>query len=164
MIRFLVLSLGMLLMTSGALANSPAVTISLVADRASYGIGDRIELTMTLVNTSGHPLMINRRLAYPGPDLIVEIRNAQGTSLRWLPPQPPPPLEQADFVELHANQQVTLTIPDIGRHLFDKFTQGEDYRVRAKYHNQDSGSQWGYAAWTGTVESGAITFRWGGER
>ena len=160
MSRFLLLSFLMLLSTE-AMAVSPALTLLVSADKAQYESGDKIDLTITLENRSGQPLTINRRLAYPGPDLTIEMNDPTGAGLRWLPPAPPPPVEESDFVQLRHGQQLQVMLPDIGQHLFDKVKRSGDYRVRAMYRNQDGGAQWNRAAWTGAVESNVITFRWG---
>ena len=76
-------------------------------------------------------------------------------------PAPPPPVQESDLVQLPPGQHLRVTLPDIGRHLFDKFDRPGDYRMRAMYLNQDNGGQWNRAAWTGAVESNVITVRWG---
>lgn len=151
----------LLLPTTEAMTISPAMTLQLNADKAQYTSTDRIDLTITLENKSEQLLTVNRRLAYPGPDLMIEITDPAGTSLRWLPAAPPRPVEESDFVQLHPGAHVQLTMPDIGRHLFEKFKRVGEYRARARYRNEDSGGRWHHAAWTGAVESQVITFRWG---
>ncbi|MDP9132191.1 MAG: hypothetical protein M3M98_03540 [Nitrospirota bacterium] len=162
MIRLLMVPLVMLLTTDVALAITPALTLILAADKTVYTSGDRIALTIRLENMSAQPLTINRRLAYPGPDLTVEITDPRGVRLRWLPPSPPPPVQESDFVQLHPGQQFQVRFPDIGRHLFDKLERAGDYQAKAMYRNTDTGAQWNSSAWTGSLESPVIIFRWGG--
>lgn len=157
---FLLLPL-LLFLSTEAMAISPALTLLLGADKAQYKSGDRIDLTVTFENKSEQLLTINRRLAYPGPHLKVEITGPAGRGLRWLTPAPPPPVQESDLVQLPPGQHLRVTLPDIGRHLFDKFDRPGDYRMRAMYLNQDNGGQWNRAAWTGAVESNVITVRWG---
>jgi hypothetical protein len=152
----------LLLAATAALGVSDSLTLSLFIDRAVSTSREAVDLTLVLHNTSTQALIINRRLAYPGPDLMLEIVDAQGVRLRWLPPAAPPPFTRSDFVRLDPGEEFHLKLPDVGRHLFDKFEPGRDYQVRAIYRNEESGSQWHYAAWIGSLESRPITFRWGG--
>lgn len=163
MMRFFVVALLMLLTTDAAIATTPAgLTLSLTTDKPLYRSGDRIDLSIMLENRSGEPMTINRRLAYPGPDLTVEITDPSGMRLRWLPPAPPPPVLESDFVRLGPGQRFEVTLQDISRHLFDKLERTGEYRATATYRNQDGGSQWNHVAWTGSIESRVVTFQWGG--
>ena len=158
----ILVSFVLLVATTAAFGASDSLSLSLFIDRALSASREAVDLTLVLHNTSTQALIINRRLAYPGPDLMLEIMDPQGVRLRWLPPAPPPSLTRSDFVRLDPGEEFHLKLPDIGRQLFDKLEEGSEYRVRAVYRNDEPGSQWHYAAWTGSLESRPITFRWGG--
>jgi hypothetical protein len=143
-------------------AASQPVTLTIATDKYSYLQREPVNVAVALANTSGESLVINKRMAYPGPDLVIEITDPKGALLRWHPPAPPSPVISSDFVRLEPGQEFQVRLSDIARHLFDPFRLAGEYRVRAVYENREAGTQWHHAAWTGTVQSPAITIRWGG--
>jgi hypothetical protein len=160
--RLVLSSVFYLLFGALAAAASQPLALTVAADKDSYIQQEPIGLTVALINRSTDSVVINKRMSYPGPDLVIQITDPRGSLLRWNAPAPPPALAQSDFIRLDPGQQYRLQLSDISRHLFDRFSIAGEYRVRAIYENREAGGQWHHRAWIGTVQSPAITFRWGG--
>ena len=153
---------------SVALATAPlgsppdSVSLSLSSDKSVYSKGESVKLTVILENLSVHDLTVNKRMAYPGPDLMIDIMDSMGNKLRWLAPAPPPIVTKEDFTVLKPGQRLVVPISDMEDRLYDKFKVETEYRVKVRYQNTESGAKFNHAAWTGSLLSNTITFRWKG--
>ncbi len=143
-------------------SDSALLGLTVSPEKSFYLKGEPISLTITLENLSINDLVVNRRLSYPGPDLMIEVTDQLGNRLRWLPAAPPPSLGKSDFVVLNPMAKVTVQISDLESDLFDKFTQENQYSLKVRYTNTDDGSRFNYRAWTGSIVSNTIDFRIGG--
>ena len=139
---------------------SGAVAVTLTSAKAAYSASDPVALTITLENRAPHAITINKRMAHPGPDLMIKIKDVLGNQFRWLPPSPPPVLRRKDFTVLSPGQKHAFAISDLEMGLYDKFETDHTYRVRVRYQNTEDGHAFGYAAWTGSVTSNEIMFEW----
>jgi hypothetical protein len=141
---------------------SDSLSLSLTSDKAHYSSRDPITLTITLENRSLHDITVNKRMAHPGPDLMLDIEDVLGNKLRWLPAAPPPVVTRDDFTVLSAGEKLMVPISDIEIGLFDKFQRDHRYRVKARYQNTEEGRKFNYTAWTGSLTSNTIMFEWKG--
>ena len=150
--------------TSAIAQDSPqdSISISLRSEKAHYSSSDRIALTITLENRSFHDITVNKRLAHPGPDLMIDIEDAMGNHLRWLPAAPPPAGTRNDFTVLNSGQKLVLPLSGVEIGLFDKLQLDHTYRVKARYQNTEDGGKFNYAAWIGTLTSNTVSFEWKG--
>lgn len=139
-----------------------SVSLSLTSDKAVYLQGESVKLTIVLENLSLRDVTVNKRMAHPGPDLMIEIVDSMGNKLRWLPAAPPPVVTKADFTVLSSGQKFIVLISDLESGLFDKFKRENEYWVKVRYHNTENGATFNYAAWTGSLVSNTITFEWKG--
>jgi hypothetical protein len=139
---------------------SDTVAITLTSAKATYSASDPVALTITLENRSPRAITINKRMAHPGPDLMIDIEDVLGNKFRWLPSSPPPLLRRKDFTVLGPGQKLAFSISDLEIGLYDKFETDHTYRVKVRYQNTEDGHEFSYAAWTGSVTSNGIMFKW----
>ena len=146
-----------------ALGSPPdSLALSLSSDKSVYSKGESVKLTIVLENLSLRDLTVNKRMAHPGPDLMIEIMDSMGNKLRWFAPNPPPIVARDDFTVLKPGQKLVVPISDLENGLFDKFKGETEYSVKVRYQNSESGAKFNYAAWTGSLLSNTITFQWKG--
>lgn len=134
-----------------------SVALSLSSARVS-GHDGNVTLTITFENRSTHDITLNKRMANPGPDLMIDIEDLMGNRLRWLPSAPPPTITREDFTVLRAGQKLKVPISVLQIGLFDKLKRKQKYRMTARYQNSETGSKFNYAAWTGLITSNTILF------
>jgi hypothetical protein len=139
-----------------------SVSLSLSSDKAVYLKGESVKLTIVLENLSFRDVAVNKRMAHPGPDLMIEIEDSMGNKLRWLPAAPPPVITRDDFTVLSSGQKLVMPISGLEIGLFDKFRRENKYWVKVRYQNTENGAKFNYAAWTGSLVSNTITFEWKG--
>lgn len=158
------LTAGVLSATSALAQDSPSDSLSLSvrADKTHYSSSDRIALTITLENRSPHDITVNKRMAHPGPDLMIDIEDMTGDKLRWLSAAPPPVVTKDDFVVLSSGQKLVVPVSDLEIGLFDKFKRDHTYRMKARYQNTEDGGKFNYVAWRGSLTSNTIMFEWKG--
>lgn len=139
-----------------------SLSLSLTSDKAHFSGSIPIALTLTLENRSSHDITVNKRMAHPGPELMLDIEDMRGDKLRWLPAAPPPPVTRNDFTVLGSGQKLVLPISGVEIGLYDKLKRDHQYRVKARYQNTEDGGRFNYAAWTGSLMSNTIIFEWKG--
>lgn len=138
------------------------LALSLTSAKVHYFGGENVTLTITFENRSPHDITLNKRMANPGPDLIVDIEDVMGNRLRWLPAAPPPMITTEDFTVLSAGQKLEMLISVLQIGLFDKLKREQKYRMTVRYQNTETGGKFNYAAWTGSITSNTILFEWEG--
>ncbi|MGC3974768.1 MAG: hypothetical protein QM771_10345 [Nitrospira sp.] len=119
-------------------------------------------LTIILENRSSRDITVNKRMANPGPDLMIDIEDLMGNRLRWLAAAPPPAITREDFTVLRAGQKLEVPISVLQIGLFDKLKRKQMYRMTARYQNSETGSKFDYSAWTGSIISNTLLFEWEG--
>ena len=124
--------------------------------------GENITLTITFENRSAKDIVLNKRMANPGPDLMIDIEDLRGNRVRWIPPATPPRITRKDFTVLSAGQKFEMPISILQIGLADKLKREQKYRMKVRYQNTETGSQFNYAAWTGSITSNTILFEWEG--
>lgn len=135
-----------------------SVALSLTSANV-HGLHDEnVTLTIIFENRSAHDITLNKRMANPGPDLMIDIEDLMGNRLRWLPAAPPPTITREDFTVLRAGQKLEVPISVLQIGLFDKLKRKQKYRMTARYQNSETGSKFNYAAWTGSITSNTILF------
>ncbi len=139
-----------------------SISLSLRSDKVSYSTSDPIAFTVTLENRSLHDITVNKRMAHPGPDLMIDIEDVMGDKLRWLPAAPPRAVTRNDFTVLTSGQKLVLPISGVEIGLFDKLKRDRTYRVKARYENTEDGGRFNHKAWTGSLTSNTIVFEWKG--
>ena len=117
-----------------------------------------IKIDGVIENRSEADIIINTRFAFPGPDVYLTVKRADGEILRWLPPGVPRPPAKEDFEILRSGQQIGFALVLRQNDLYDKMTPGE-YTAEARYVNT-SGDEFGLRAWKGTLYSNTIAFRY----
>lgn len=143
-------------------SSQDSIFLSLASEKVNYIHGESVTLIVTLENGSPHNVTVNKRMAHPGPDLMIEIEDSMGSNLRWLPAAPPPAITRDDFIVLSPGQNLVMPISDLEIGLFDKFQREHKYRVKVRYQNTENGRKFNYAAWTGSLTSNTIMFEWKG--
>lgn len=155
-----VLSIAGVGLTQNALAEPLALCLS--SAKVHELDGENITLALTIENRSAKDIVLNKRMANPGPDLMIDIEDLRGNRVRWIPPAPPPRITREDFTVLSAGQKLVMPISILQIGLADKLKREQKYRMTARYQNTETGSQFNYAAWTGSITSNTILFEWGG--
>ena len=123
----------------------------------------RIELQNVSEYVSERPIVVNKRMAYIGPELFLIIKDENGESMKWLPPEPPSPLTVEDFAVLQPNESITKEICDWARGLFAPLSPGK-YTLQAKYSNTEEAADYGLLikppnpTWKGELFSNIIEF------
>jgi hypothetical protein len=131
-----------------------AVEVQLVADKASYKVGDPIDLRVLLTNTSAKSIYVFKRFEW-GLSGQVEIwakDMSTGKDLRWnffFDSIPPPPASKKDFLELKPSSvyrtPFRVGLSDIG------IVKPGNYELRAIYHSNvaDPMFRHGVPSWPG---------------
>ena len=138
------------------------LTLSLTSAKGHGFLDENLALKVTFENRSAHDIALNKRMANPGPDLMIDIEDLMGNRLRWLPAAPPHTITREDFTVLRAGQKLEVPISVLQIGLFDKLVRKQKYRMIARYQNSETGSRFAYAAWTGSITSNTILIEWEG--
>ena len=131
--------------------------LSISSDKTVYQVGEPTTITVVLENVSEMQITVNKRLEFVGPEVYLEIQDETGNLLKWLPPDPPPPLTKDDFIVVSPGETAGTRTIHIERHLSERLKPGR-HTLKATYKNAEDGSRFGLNAWTGMVMSNTITF------
>lgn len=135
--------------------NGEKLKLSLTTDKFVYTTSEEIKLSVALGNVSTEQLVVNKRMGFLGPEIFLEVINKSGQKLKWLPPGPPLPLTEADFIILQSGETITKDIDNFKIFLSEKLLPG-GYSIQAIYKNRDTGDKFGLDAWTGELYSNII--------
>lgn len=135
-------------------ARGARLELMIRALKPAFRTGEPVLIEGRLANVSAAPLTVNRRFAFPGPDVFLRAADEAGRTLGWLPPEPPPPLTPADFTRLPPGGVLEFRLPDLRSWVQNSLPEAR-YRVTATYHNH-SGPEAGMKTSEDVVESAPI--------
>ncbi len=102
-----------------------------ITTSSNYSENDPIAIRGTLTNRCDNSIRLKNRYSM-GADILISLQDSTDRIFPLLPPAPPPPLRQGDFIDLGSNLYIDFEVENIQHHLSEKLTSG-DYELFVLY-------------------------------
>ena len=137
------------------LSGAALLKLEIETEQPRYDYGERIALSYSITNIGTHTIKIS-----PVPEILfldrVEIRQPDGTSVRFRGPQvSPAPPRAADYHTLKAGSTLSQTVSVSTFHWLDQVGR---YTIQPRIHIWADGLRFGFMAWTGILTAPEVHF------